>query len=241
MLSSPFSKSLAILLLLVASVLTEAPAARGDVIMPGYRSVSHEFVLERSPETDRYSWLIWPSWVPNTAKEVIPGEPFTFYKLVSPTLYAVPRGTPIPAQLDREWLVTHGAHPVVGAKLAKVSTVRESDPTARVFTTIRLRPSDPLSADQREVRRAGDDQVLTQDATSLETAPAPPPETPAPEVLHAELHETRLDASGETVVRSWTRTAGLVAAGGILVLAVTLVLRRRRRPPVVSASEGSSP
>lgn len=123
-------------LLAVALALAAAPA-RADVLPEGHESVTHRFVVEASDEVlGGRELLIFPAW-PDEARAVEPGEPFTFYKVMAPHLYAVAER---PTELEG---VTAEQLEAAGAARAEepfhaVSSVPWYEATREVVTTFRV-------------------------------------------------------------------------------------------------------
>lgn len=81
-------------LTLVVALALCAPAHADLPPPPGEHSVHHQFVVTGQGRYPQFAFYIHPTYMGGGQREVKEGEPFSFYHMASPRLYAVPRGGP---------------------------------------------------------------------------------------------------------------------------------------------------
>lgn len=115
--------------------------ASADVLPPGYKGVNHVITFEVAEGAAGYTFLLYPTYVgepsDSTVSVVVPGQPVSFYKLVSPRIYAVTGPAPALDTLTRDWF-EDPERPRSELELHQVAAVPDSDPTATIETVYRI-------------------------------------------------------------------------------------------------------
>ena len=209
------------LALLLTLTCQPAPAVP-DIIFPGSHGVTHDFVIEgidRAPAGTRF--FLFPVRGDGFVQEVVDGEPFRFYKLFKPRVYAT-RGE-LPSYENR------GVTPELPAStiaLQMVSSVKDADPLDSLRTVYEFQgiENDVVKLELVEELRYGKDGELLDPPSAGEASTDPSSadqEAPGEEAVPSAPGGPSLSFAGMGVLL----VAGLVGVG-VLLLGV-IFLRRR--------------
>lgn len=110
--------------------------ARGDVLMPGEKPVSHQLVIEPSEHWAGRRIVAFPVRGLGGSNVVEPGVPFDFSSKYGTRLYSVPDSEPVPISVDAEWAASHLSADI---PVSEVASVPLTSPLESIVTTLRIR------------------------------------------------------------------------------------------------------
>lgn len=132
---------LALLALLLPGTLLAARTAQADVLIEGYKGVSHELRLEGLEQHPELVFVLHPLMFGRGAAYVSSDQPLPYIKLASPRLYALPRdGAPSAKDVrdvDEAWLKAR-AVAVSWHTFSQLNQLPDDRPEDRVRTVFRL-------------------------------------------------------------------------------------------------------
>ena len=110
-----------------------AGLAHADVVLEGYHPVTHRIYIDNIDEYGEYQFFICPTFVGGGAALLDSSEVPGFYKLVSPKLYAVPKGE-LPANFSEEGFVPPAGALESNTELHVTDSLPDDDPRTEIET-----------------------------------------------------------------------------------------------------------
>ncbi len=112
-----------------------------DVVLPGFRPVAHELVLEASPHFAEFDFFAAPTAGFGGCTRIVPGEPFQFSSKYRTRIYALPKGATCPEGYRPASGTTAAAEVALASgdiPVQDTGSVPAISPVEHVSTTLRI-------------------------------------------------------------------------------------------------------